>query len=94
MIEAVHSERSALFTDLQSEREAVLAAVDSQRKALALDAGRLADQVVRASGQQVRYLAGEVLGLLIVLSAVVLGLPFAAGYLLGRARQGRNARDA
>jgi hypothetical protein len=94
MIEAVHTERSALFTDLQSEREAVLAAVDSQRKALALDAGRLADQVVRASGQQVRYLAGEVLGLLIVLSAVVLGLPFAAGYLLGRARQGRNARDA
>ena len=89
MIEAVHTERGALFADLQSEREAVLAAVDVQRKALALDAGRLADQVVRSTGQQVRYLAGEVLGLLIVLTAVLLGLPFAAGYFLGRARQGR-----
>jgi hypothetical protein len=94
MIDAVHSERGALFADLQSEREAVLAAVDVQRKALALDAGRLADQVVRSAGAQVRYLAGEVLGLLIVLTALLLGLPFAAGYLLGRSRQDRKVRDA
>jgi hypothetical protein len=91
MIGAVHTERSALFADLQAEREAVLAAVDVQRQALALDAGRIADQVVRSSGVQIRYLAGEVLGLLIVLAAVLLGLPFAAGYLLGRSRQGRKA---
>jgi hypothetical protein len=94
MIEAVHAERTALFADLQSEREAVLAAVDTQRKALALDAGRVADQVVRSSGEQIRYLAGEVLLLLIVLTALLLGLPFVAGYLLGRARQSRKARDA
>jgi hypothetical protein len=94
MIEAVHAERTALFADLQSEREAVLAAVDTQRKAFALDAGRVADQVVRSSGEQIRYLAGEVLLLLIVLTALFLGLPFVAGYLLGRARQSRKARDA
>jgi len=92
MIAAVRTERSALFTDLQSERQAVLEAVDTQRKALAVDASRIADQVVKSSGEQVRYLAGEVLALLIVLSAVVLGLPFLAGYLLGRARHGRAAR--
>jgi len=91
MIAAVRSERTALFADLQTERQAVLEAVDTQRKALALDAGRIADQVVKSSGEQVRYLAGEVLALLIVLAAVVLALPFLAGYLLGRARSGRGA---
>ena len=93
MIEAVHTERGALFADLQSEREAVLAALGAQRKAFSLDAGRVADQVVRSAGEQVRYLAGEVLVLLIVLTAVLLGLPFAAGYLVGRAHRRRTARD-
>jgi hypothetical protein len=92
MIAAVRAERTALFADLQTERQAVLEAVDVQRKALALDAGRIADQVVKSSGEQLRYLAGEVLALLIVLAAVVLALPFVAGYLLGRARSGRGAR--
>jgi len=34
-----------------------------------------------------------VLLLLIVLAIVVLGMPFAAGYLVGRARAGRSAAD-
>jgi hypothetical protein len=88
-IAALSTQRTALFADLQSEREAVLAAVDTQRKALASDAGRIADQVVKSSGEQLRYLAGEMLLLLIVLTLIVLGLPFVAGYLLGRARQAR-----
>jgi hypothetical protein len=41
---------------------------------------------VRSAGAQARWLAGEVLLLLIILVAVLLGLPFAAGYLVGRAR--------
>jgi hypothetical protein len=94
MIAAVRSERAALFADLQTERQIVLDAADTQRKALAVDAGRIADQVVKSTGEQVRYLAGEVLTLLIVLTAVLLGLPFVAGYLLGRARAGRAARGA
>lgn len=88
-IAALSTQRTALFADLQSEREALLAAVDAQRKALASDAGRIADQVVKSSGEQLRYLAGEVLLLLIVLTIIVLGLPFFAGYLVGRARQRR-----
>jgi hypothetical protein len=83
---ALHSERTQLFADLDSEREAVVAALDLQRKALAADAGRLADQAIRSSGEQLRSLAREVLALLIVLAVVVLALPFAAGYLVGRAR--------
>jgi hypothetical protein len=88
-IAALGTQRAQLFSDLQSERQAVMAEVDTERKALAVDAGRLADQVVRSAGTQVRYLAGEVLLLLIVLAVIVLGLPFAAGYLVGRAQQRR-----
>src|SRR5579863_5214905 len=86
--EALHAERVALFTDLQSERGAVMAQLEVQRKALAEDAARISSQVVKDTGAQLRDLAAEVLLLLIVLAVVVLGLPFAAGYLLGRARQG------
>jgi hypothetical protein len=57
-----------------------------QRKALTADAGRLADQVVRSSGAEVRHITREALLLAIVLAVVLLGLPFAAGYFAGRAR--------
>jgi hypothetical protein len=86
MTQTLRTERAALFVDIQTERAALVAAADVQRKALALDAGRIADDVVRTAGAQVRWLAGEVLVLLIILAAVLLGLPFAAGYLVGRAR--------
>ena len=84
--QTLRTERAALFADIQTEREAIVAAVDVQRKALAVDAGHIAAQGVKTAGEQLRYLAGEVLGLLIVLAVIVLGLPFAAGYLLGRTR--------
>lgn len=89
VIDKLRTEREALTADLHTEREAVLLAADQQRKALALDVSRIADQVVRSSGEQVRSLAREVLLLLIVLAVVVLGLPFAAGYMVGRARRDR-----
>jgi hypothetical protein len=85
----LHAERVALFADLQSERAAVMAQLDVERKAVAEDAGRIASRVVKDTGAQLRELAAEVLLLLIVLAVVVLGMPFAAGYLVGRARQGR-----
>ena len=89
IIEKLSTEREALTADLHIEREAVLTAADQQRQALAQDVARIADQVVKSSGEQVRSLAREVLLLLIVLAIVLLGLPFAAGYLLGRARRDR-----
>jgi hypothetical protein len=67
----------------------VVAAVDAQRKALAEDATRVSASVVRDAGAQLRELAAEVVLLLIVLAVVLLGLPFVAGYLVGRARGAR-----
>ncbi|HUL46224.1 MAG TPA: hypothetical protein VLV25_03935 [Steroidobacteraceae bacterium] len=87
-------ERLALFAELQSERSAVMAQLDVERQAVAEDAARISSRVVKDSGAQLRELAAEVLLLLIVLAVVVLGLPFAAGYLLGRARQGRTPGPA
>ncbi|HXY98226.1 MAG TPA: hypothetical protein VEH00_14790 [Steroidobacteraceae bacterium] len=87
--QALHAERVALFADLQSERSAVMAQLDVERKAVAEDAARISGRVVQDTGTQLRELAAEVLLLLIVLAVVVLGLPFAAGYLVGRARAAR-----
>jgi hypothetical protein len=87
MMQALHEERIALTADVRVERQATLVAMDEERKALALDAAKISDQVVATAGQEVRRLARDVLILLIVLSIVVLGLPFAAGYMVGRNRR-------
>ena len=89
--QTLHTERVALFADLQSERAAVMSQLDVERKAVAEDAARISSRVVKDTGAQLRELAAEVLLLLIVLAVVVLGLPFAAGYLVGRTRQGRTS---
>ena len=83
---AFRTERAALFVDIQAEREALTTAVDAQRKALAADAARIGEQLVRSSGEEVRRLTRQAMLLVIALAIVVLGLPFAAGYLVGRAR--------
>jgi hypothetical protein len=85
--EALHTERAALFADIHTERAALLTAVDAERKALADDAARIAERVVRSSGDEVARVTREALLLLTLLAAVVLGLPFAAGYAMGRARR-------
>ena len=93
ILETLHGERAALAADVRGEREAVVLAADAERTAIARDAARIADQVVKSSGEQARRLVREALLLLIVLAIVLLGLPFAAGYLVGRARAGRIAAD-
>jgi hypothetical protein len=85
-VATLRTERAALFAELQAERVAVVAAVDVQRQAFAQDAARVADRVVRTSGEEIRRLTLEVLLLLTALVIVLLSLPFAAGYLVGRAR--------
>jgi len=83
------TQRVALFDDIKSEREALVAAVDTQRKALTADAAKFTDQAVEKTGAQARLVVREVVLLLILLAVVLLGLPFAAGYYVGRARHGR-----
>jgi hypothetical protein len=92
MMVELRAERIALTADVRSEREAALAAVDEQRKALALDAASLSDRVVTTAGQELRHLAREAALLVIVMAVVLLGLPFGAGYMVGRLR--RVPRDA
>jgi hypothetical protein len=89
LIETLRTERIALSENVRTEREAVTVAVDAQRKALALDAAQIAGQVVKASGEQLRMIARDALLLLILLTLVLLSLPFAAGYFVGRARRER-----
>jgi len=69
---AFHTEREALFADIQSEREALTTAVDAQRQALTADAARIGQQLVRTSGDEVRRLTRQAMLL-------------AAGYVVGRA---------
>src|SRR5205807_465190 len=88
MIEALRTEREALTADVRVERQVLVAAADGERRALAQDAAAIAERVVRSSGDEARRLAREMLLLVTVLAVVLLGLPFAAGYALGRARRG------
>jgi hypothetical protein len=91
MVQALRTERAALSDTVSTEREAVLGALDTQRKEITIDAAGIAEKVVRSSGQEARYLAREVLLLLILLTVIVLGLPFAAGYYVGRVRRHRES---
>ena len=85
----VGTERVALIGDIRTERAASLEALDVERKAVAVDAARIARDIVTTSGDQARRLAREVIALLIVLAVLVMSLPFIAGYLVARARHAR-----
>ena len=91
VLERVDASSNALIGTLRVEREAMVAAADTERRALAEDAARIAAEVVKSSGEEARHLARVVLLGLVALAVIVLGLPFAAGYLLGRAQSGRRA---
>jgi hypothetical protein len=84
MMLAFHDERVDLTADIQAERAKALVALDEQRKALTVDATRLSNQVVMTAGQELRRLARDAVLLLTLFSVVILGLPFAAGYFVGR----------
>jgi hypothetical protein len=88
---ALRIERAALFVELESERAALMSAVDTQRQALTRDAARIGTQLVKDTGSQVRRLTAEVALLLTLLALVILGLPFVAGYAVGRTRHRRDA---
>jgi hypothetical protein len=87
MMLAFHDERVDLTADIQAERAKALVALDEQRKALTLDAARISNQVVITAGRELRRLALQVVLLLVLFAVVALGLPFAAGYFVGRGRR-------
>ena len=87
MMRDVRDEGATLSGSLSTERAAAMNALDVERAAVAANAAQIADQVVRDTGEQVRRLVREALLLVIVLTLVMLGVPFAAGYFVGRARR-------
>jgi hypothetical protein len=87
MLRTLHAEREALAADIASERENVTASVDLERVRISADAAQIAARAVDTSWNELRKLVREALLLLILLSLVLLGLPFAAGYMLGRRRR-------
>jgi hypothetical protein len=88
MMDALHTEGTTLSTTLRTERQAAADAIDVERTAVASDAARIASQVIRDAGEEARRLVREAMLLAIALAVVVLGLPFVAGYVVGRARRG------
>jgi hypothetical protein len=83
-LRTLHTERAALAQNLADERASLVTAVDQQRIQLSADANRIVASSVETSWQQARKLVREALLLLIVLTVLVLSLPFGAGYLVGR----------
>jgi hypothetical protein len=86
MMHAMHAEREALTQSVQQERANLLAAVDVQRAAMSKDAERIATEVTESSWRQLRALVREFALFALAGIIVLFGLPFAAGYYLGRAR--------
>lgn len=87
MLRTLHVEREALATNVASERENVTTALDVERARISADAAQIAARAVDTSWNELRKLVRETLLLLIVLTLLLLGLPFAAGYLAGRRRR-------
>jgi len=87
MLGALHAEGRTLSASVSDERQAAVEAVDVERAAVAADAARIASQVIREAGEEARRLIREALFVVIAMAVVLLGLPFAAGYFVGRARR-------
>jgi hypothetical protein len=87
ILHTLHTEREALAADIAAEREGMTAAFDAQRAKITDDAARITQQLVATSWRELQKLVAEAMTLMILLALVVLGLPFAAGYLVGRRRQ-------
>ncbi|MGC1521842.1 MAG: hypothetical protein WA803_09920, partial [Steroidobacteraceae bacterium] len=86
MLRTLHTEREALAANIAAEREGVTAAFDTERARISEDAAKIAADAVDTSWRELRKLVREALLLTILLVVVVLGLPFTAGYWVGRRR--------
>ncbi len=84
MVRTLHLEREALALDIATERESMIAAFDDQRTKISADAAKITAKTVETSWRELHSLVREALLLTILLAIILLGLPFAAGYWVGR----------
>ena len=87
ILRTLHSAREALAANITAEREGIIAAFDTQRARMSADAQTLVANAVDTSWRELRKLVREALLLTTLLALVILGLPFTAGYLVGRRRK-------
>jgi hypothetical protein len=91
MLRTVRVEREALAANIATEREGVTAAFDVERARISEDAAQITARAVDTSWRELRKLVREALLPMILLTLLVFGLPFAAGYVVGR-RRGKACR--
>jgi hypothetical protein len=86
MLRTLRTEREALAANIAVERENAVAAFDTERARVSADAAQISARAVDTSWREIHKLVREALLLTILLVLVLIGLPFAAGYLVGRRR--------
>ena len=89
MLRTLRAEREALAANIATERENAIAAFDTERARVSADAAQISARAVDTSWREIHKLVREALLLTILMMLVVLGLPFGAGYLVGRHRLAR-----
>ena len=89
MLRTLRTEREALAANIASERENAVAAFDTERARISADAAQISARAVDTSWREIHKLVREALLLTILIMFVLLGLPFGAGYLVGRHRLAR-----
>jgi hypothetical protein len=87
-LRTLRTEREALAANIATERESVSATFDSERARISADAAQITARAVDTSWHELHKLVREALLLAILLALIMLGLPFAAGYQVGRRRGG------
>lgn len=90
LTQSLHDELVALTGTVREERIAISDTFDTQRAAIMRDAASVANDVTERSWRHVRGLARELAIYWLLAVTLVLGLPFAAGYFVGRTRAARS----
>ncbi len=88
MLRTLRTEREALAANIAAERQGLTEAFDIERARISADAAKMTAEAVDTSWRELRKLVREALLLTILLALVLLGLPFTAGYWVGRRRDG------
>lgn len=84
-LDALSAEREAIAESLTAERQAVTVTLKEERAAVMADAHRIATEVTDKSWQEAQKALHKILIGQVVVTIVVLGLPFLFGFIAGRA---------
>lgn len=93
LVHAINDSSELLANSANTERQEVVKAVDAERTAATADAQRLASQLLKEAAEEARRLLLEAVALVVLAALILLGLPFAAGYYVGRARGQRRTTN-